>query len=65
LQKLQIAAFSFFANSAIKGEGILQRVRKTNPFTRQDMRDESCALDNVGWEATGWKITFQFPIGSD
>ena len=36
-------------------EDILQRVRITNPFTRQDMRDESCALDKVGWEATGWK----------
>jgi hypothetical protein len=48
-----------------QNEDILQRVRITNPFTRQDMRDESCALEKVSWEAIGWKITFQFPIGTD
>lgn len=35
------------------------------PLQGRIFENESCALDKVGWEATGWMITYQFPVRPD
>jgi hypothetical protein len=64
------------ANNAIYLSRILQIIcNPTSTSCKADLYNRpvqgriyehsSCALDKVGWEVTGWMITFQFPIGPD
>jgi hypothetical protein len=79
LQKMQIINGSFCKKEDDLEAHPARPAKKIVPFIKRSERldlfgqplqgrisgNGSRALDKVGWEATGWKITFQFPIGPD